>query len=127
MLTLMRNNGRLNLFFWEKSSSYCCWSWSIGYNTIISCAQCRYQHNGFFVLIKYNDMTPFDRAASKGHLKIIEYLVDNGADLSLMNQNIPLIYIIGPLFILHLVMVSLIWLNSWFLLTLILMPKSQKY
>jgi len=76
-------------------------------------------------LIKYNDMTPFDRAAMKGHLKIIEYLVDNGADLSLMNQNIPLITIIGPLFILHLVMVSLIWLNSWFLLTLILMPKSQ--
>jgi len=44
-------------------------------------------------------MTPLLRAAINGHLSVVEYLVNQKADINAKNTNVEVLYLIGLLFI----------------------------
>jgi len=56
-------------------------------------------------------MTPLHYAASNGHLSVIEYLVNQKADINAKTTSVEFLYLIGLLFILLLLMVILVFLN----------------
>jgi len=56
-------------------------------------------------------MTPLHFAAEKGHLSVVEYLVDQQADINAKNQDVEFLYLIILLFIELLLMVILVLLN----------------
>jgi len=56
-------------------------------------------------------MTPLHYAAQYGHLSVVEYLVNQKADINAKNTSVEFLYLIGLLFIMLLNMVILVLLN----------------
>jgi len=56
-------------------------------------------------------MTPLHRAAQNGHLSVVEYLVNQKADINAKNTSVEFLYLIILLFIMLLIMVILVLLN----------------
>jgi len=56
-------------------------------------------------------MTPLHYAAQYGHLSVVEYLVNQKADINAKNTSVEFLYLIGLLFIELLKMVILVLLN----------------
>jgi len=56
-------------------------------------------------------MTPLHQAAFYGHLSVVEYLVNQKADINAKNTSVEFLYLIGLLFIMLLLMVILVLLN----------------
>jgi len=56
-------------------------------------------------------MTPLHWAAYNGHLSVVEYLVNQKADINAKNTSVEFLYLIGLLFIMLLKMVILVLLN----------------
>jgi len=56
-------------------------------------------------------LTPLHYAAEKGHLSVVEYLVNQKADINAKNNGVEFLYLIGLLFIMLLDMVILVLLN----------------
>jgi len=44
-------------------------------------------------------MTPLHYAAQNGHLSVVEYLVNQKADINAKNNNVEFLYLVGLLFI----------------------------
>jgi len=59
-----------------------------------------------------NDWAPLHLAADNGHLRVVEYLVNQKADINAKNTSVEFLYLIGLLFIMLLIMVFLVLLNS---------------
>jgi len=57
------------------------------------------------------DMTPLHYAAEHGHLSVVEYLVNQKANINAKNDDVEFLYLIGLLFIWLLNMVILVLLN----------------
>jgi len=57
-------------------------------------------------------MTPLHRAAQQGHLSVVEYLVNQKADINAKGERVEFLYLIGLLFIMLLKMVILVLLNT---------------
>jgi len=57
------------------------------------------------------DWTPLHYAAQKGHLSVVEYLVNQKVDINAKNSDVEFLYLIGLLFIMLLNMVILVLLN----------------
>jgi len=57
-------------------------------------------------------MTPLHYAVREGHLSVVEYLVNQKADINAKNNSVEFLYLIGLLFILLLLMVILVLLNT---------------
>jgi len=56
-------------------------------------------------------MTPLHWAALRGHLSVVEYLVNQKADINAIAFDVEFLYLIGLLFILLLKMIILVLLN----------------
>jgi len=55
--------------------------------------------------------TPLHRAVYNGHLSVVEYLINQKADINAKNTSVEFLYLIGLLFIMLLIMVILVLLN----------------
>jgi len=56
-------------------------------------------------------MTPLHYAASNGHFSVVEYLVNQKADIHAKDKDVEFLYLIGLLFFLLLLIVILVLLN----------------
>jgi len=56
-------------------------------------------------------MTPLHYATQKGHLSVVEYLVNQKADINAKKRSVEFLYLIRLLFIMLLNMVILVLLN----------------
>jgi len=56
-------------------------------------------------------ITPLHYAADNGHLNVVEYLVNQKADINAKNTSVEFLYLIRLLFIMLLNMVILVLLN----------------
>ena len=57
------------------------------------------------------NLTPLHYAAENGHLSVVEYLVNQKADINAITKYVEFLYLIGLLFIMLLKMAILVLLN----------------
>ena len=67
--------------------------------------------NNFFIDTRHNGVCLIHVAAEQGHLRVVEYLVNQKADINSKTTDVEFLYVIRLLFILLLIMDILVLLN----------------